>query len=358
MSNIDLNSKKSIATLDKSNLLGSIEALDKQIEHAWAETRKIAFTPKAKIENVIVAGMGGSALGADVIRTVFKTKLKVPFEIIRDYTLPGFVGPNTLVILSSYSGSTEETLSVAEEALKNQAQAMVIAAGGKLIELAKQHQWSYYQIDPIYNPSNQPRMAIGYSIFGTLGLLEKAGVIGLDEQIVSDVCQTVKQQVASCGIEVEAKNNQAKLLSYAMFSKQTTLIAPDFLAGGAHVATNQSNENSKTFTNYHVLPELNHHLLEALSFPEDLRSNHLFILIESALAHVSNQKRVSLTQQIIDGQGIETIKVSLEASDKLAQTFELISLFSFVSLYQSMLQKIDPSPIPIVEKFKQALKNN
>lgn len=357
MNKIDLNSRESIATLDKSNLLGSIEALDQQIKQAWEETRKIVFKPTVEIKNVVVAGMGGSALGADVIKHVFKTELKIPFDLVRDYTLPGYTNQNTLVILSSYSGNTEEVIACSQEAQKCQAQIMAIAAGGQLQELAQQNHWPFYLINPTHNPSNQPRMAIGYSIFGIMGLLERASVIKLDDQIIDSVVQAVAQQVAACKVEVTAENNQAKLLSYAMFDKQTSLVGPDFLEGALHVASNQSNENSKTITNYYVLPELAHHLLEALRFPSSLKSNHLFILVGSSLAHPSNQKRVLLSQKIIEEYEIETLKVNLEADDQLAQIFELISLFSFVSLYQAMLQKIDPSPIPAVEKFKQALKD-
>lgn len=355
MPKIDLNSRKSIASLDKSNLLGSIEALDKQIEHAWAETRKIKFSATAKIENVVVAGMGGSALGADVIKNLFKKELQVPFEIVRDYSLPGYVNEHSLVILSSYSGTTEETLACGAEVIKYKAQAMVIAAGGELIELAKANHWPYYLINPLHNPSNQPRMAIGYSIFGIFGLLEKAGMINLSPQQIQTTLEAVKQQKAACTVEVETESNPAKILAFQLIDKQAILIAPDFLAGAAHVATNQSNENAKTLTTYHVIPELNHHLLEALSFPDTIKTNSIFILIKSKLAQPINQKRVQLTGEILETMHLEKLSVDLEANNSLAQCFELICLFSFVSLYQSLLENIDPSPIPNVQAFKQAL---
>jgi glucose/mannose-6-phosphate isomerase len=356
MQKIDLNSRTSIAQLDKSNLLGSIEELDKQIEHAWADTRKITVKLDTPIENVVVSGMGGSALGADVIKSVFKDQLKVPFEIVRDYTLPHYVGKNTLVLLSSYSGNTEETLACGEEARQKGAQVLAITAGGELAKLAQANHWPFYLIDPTHNPSGQPRMAIGYSIFGTIGLLEKAGVIQLDQEAIDQTTDIIRQQVRACAVEVTSELNPAKMLAYQLVDKQAVLIAPDFLAGATHAATNQSNENAKTLTTYHLIPEFNHHLLEALSFPDTLKSTHLFVLVHSKLAHPSNQVRIKLTEQNIATQNLETMSVNLEAGHKLAQCFELICLFSFISLYQAMMEEIDPSPIVHVEAFKQALK--
>lgn len=353
---IDLNSRDSIKSLDQSNLLGSIESLALQIKHAWEETKSIAFTPKVPITNIVVAGMGGSGLGADVIKSVFKSELKVPLDIVNDYALPGYVGPSTLVILSSYSGTTEETLTAGETAKKLGAQAMVICAGGTLLEMAKTNNWPFYQINPTYNPSGQPRMAIGYSVFGIIALCAKAGLLNLTDNDIAQVVQTLADVVASCTVEVKSEQNPAKMLAYQLYDKRAVFIGADFLAGALHTATNQSNENAKTFTGYYVVPELDHHLLESLRFPSSLKDTHAFVFFRSVLSHPSNAKRVDLTKETFMEHSLECLALDLKGPTKLAQSFELINTMSFVSLYLAMMENIDPNPIPAVASFKQKLK--
>ncbi|MEX0896110.1 MAG: SIS domain-containing protein [Patescibacteria group bacterium] len=350
-----LDSREGIAKLDSSNMLGSIEALHKQLTHAWEDTQSLQFTPTADIHNVLIAGMGGSALGSDVIKHLYKDTLKVPFDTIRDYTLPAYVNENTLVVLASYSGTTEEVVSCAKAAKAKNAQIMVIAAGGTLIDLAKQNDWTAYQIDAKYNPSQQPRMAIGYAVFGTICLLSKAGILSLTKAEVDEVATVIEKKVNDSTVEIPQDTNPAKILAYSMFDKRPIFVVSDFLEGAGHVVTNQSNENAKTFADYKVVPEMNHHLLEGLQFPKSNSDTHIFIFINSQLYHERNQKRMKLTQRVVEDNHIETMALDLHAETKLAQVFEAIALVGFAGYYLSMLEGIDPSPIPFVESFKKQL---
>ncbi len=254
---VNLNDRRSIAKLDQSNMIGSIEALGEQIKHAWEDTRSITIKPKSPINQVIIAGMGGSGLGADVIKHLYADQLTVPLDFLHGYSLPAYVNESTLVILSSYSGNTEEVLECAEQARAKNSTIVCIAAGGDLIALAKKNQWPHYQINPTHNPSGQPRMAIGYSVVGTLGLCERAGIVTISQTELDSTANLVAQLCHDYTIEVHQDKNFAKLLAFSMFNKQTVLIAPDFLEGAIHVAANQSNENGKTFTTYFVIPEMN-----------------------------------------------------------------------------------------------------
>ncbi len=354
-SKINLNSRADIAQFDKENMLGSIEALNFQIEHAWDEVKQINFKLARQPNNLVVAGMGGSGLGADVIKHLFKDRLEIPFDFVHSYTLPVYVDQKSLVILSSYSGNTEEVIQVAEEAIKRQAQIIVITGGGKLYQLAQKHHWPVYKIDPKFNPSNQPRMAIGYSVFGTLGLCAQAGIIQLSDETVKTVSQTIAAVVAKNTVEVAPSENAAKSLAFMMLDHRTVLVGAEFLEGALHVSANQANENAKTFTDYKVIPEMDHHLLEGLNFPKNLTSTHLFLLFQSQLYRSRNQKRIKLTQQIIDDHNIETLKIDLTAATKLSQLWEAITLMALAIFYQAMLEGINPSPIPYVESFKKEL---
>lgn len=350
-----LDNLEKISQFDTQNMLGSIEALHKQIAHAWESTLGITITPKAPIQTIVVAGMGGSGLGADVIKFLFKETLPVPLDIVHDYTLPKYVDETALVVLSSYSGTTEEVLACAEQAQQSGATIVAITAGGDLANLAQQHGWPCYVIDPQFNPCNQPRQAIGYSVVGMMGLFERAGMLQVSTDELEIAIERVRQVAAECNPSVPTENNPAKLLAFQLIDKQAVLIAPDFLQGAVHVTANQSNENAKSFTSYYVVPELNHHLLEALRYPKNMTHTQVHFFFHSDLAHAENQVRMKLTESIFAEHQLDTVSIELEGTSQLAQGFELIALMSFASVYQAVLQGIDPSPIPNVESFKKQL---
>jgi len=148
---------------DKHRVFESVKALPAQLEHAWESAQTVPVpTAYRQVNQVLMCGMGGSLLGARVIESVFGSALKLPLVLVNDYQLPGWVNQSTLVICSSYSGSTEETLANFRQAQASGAKIMVITAGGQLLALSRQHRLPYYQIIPQYNPANQPRLAIGY----------------------------------------------------------------------------------------------------------------------------------------------------------------------------------------------------
>lgn len=350
-----LDSREAMAKLDEANVLGSIEALADQVRHAWQDTQALDFSLKGEVSNVVVAGMGGSGLGPDTFKQLFSDQLQVPFEIYNGYNLPAYVNQDSLVILSSYSGTTEEVLSCAQQAQESGAQIMVIAAGGKLGELAEEHNYPFYKIDPQFNPSNQPRMAIGYAVFGLIGLLVKAGLVNISDTQAEEVITTIIATGEHLTPEIARDQNRAKLLAYQIIERRPILVASEFLVGAAHAATNQLNENAKIFADYKVVPELNHHLMEGLKFPKSNDGSHYFIFFQSQLYGARNIKRMKLTQQVVENNHIETTLVELSSPTKLTQAFELITLMSYTNFYVSMLEGINPAPIPFVDWFKEEL---
>jgi len=174
----DLDDLEQISKLDASNLLGSIEALPDQLKQAWEEVFQTSMPEDLlNVKNVVVSGMGGSALGGRIIDSLILDRANTPIEISTEYRLPNYVGPDSLVIISSYSGNTEETLSSAHDAIKKNAKIFVVTTGGKIAQLAKEEGLPSYIFNPIHNPSNQPRMGIGYSIGAVLALLVKGKYI-------------------------------------------------------------------------------------------------------------------------------------------------------------------------------------
>lgn len=352
-----LDDRAQLLALDPKQALTSIEELGSQIRETWDAAKSLQVpAPTAEIQQVVVAGMGGSILGTHVIQTVFKEELRVPIIIAPDYTVPHFVNQHTLVVASSYSGSTEETLAAVQDAQKKGAQIVGITSGGKLAEWLKANNYPCLQFPTTYNPSNSPRMGLGYSIFGQMALFGKTGVLKLDDSMYQEVLDTIAATHLQCSVSVEQTSNQAKLLAFEMLNRIPVVTAAEHLEGSAHVFANQINENAKTFSEFRVVPELNHHLMEGLQFPDSNRDNLLFVMVASTLYEKSNQRRMELTHQVIDQNEVHAIAVTLKGETKLAQAFELITIGAYASYFLAMLNHQDPVPNPWVDWFKAELK--
>lgn len=348
-----LDSREQIKALDKSNLLDSVEALPEQIIDALAQTKDLVIPENYKsFKNVVVSGMGGSALGSHIIKGLFKDELTVPFEVVSHYTLPKYVNSDTLVLLSSYSGTTEETISSAQDAKDKGAKIMVITSGGTLAELAKTNNWPIYLMKATYNPSNQPRLAIGYAIAGQLVMFAKAGLLPDQHEALGKTAENLKAMVKRLAPE-SSESNTAKLLAYAAFEKHIILSAAEHLVGAAHVFNNQINENSKALTSEWHLPEFNHHYMEALSFPKANHDTTIFLLFNSSLYHERVTKRFPITNELLLSKEYETHMIQATAPTKLEQVFEIIQLGEFVAAYLPILYRIDdPGPVHNVDWFK------
>lgn len=355
MSKTLLDSRDEIAKIDGANVLASIEALPEQIQDAWEQAKPLMFPDDySSVKNVVVAGMGGSALGSLIVKRLFKDELALPFEVYSHYHLPGYVNENSFVLLSSYSGNTEETLAAADQALEKKAKIATITTGGKLGELAQQHSWPTYRIEAKHNPSGEPRMAVGYAVFGQLAMFAKLGVINIAEQDILNLVDNLKTLVQRLTPE-QTERNTAKLLAYQAFDHEIVLSAAEHLIGAVHVTNNQLNENAKVLTAEWHLPEFNHHFMEALTNPKKLKDDVIFLLYNSPLYVPEVSKRVELTRQVIERMGYEAEVVQATAPTKLEQVFEIVTLGSFVSFYLAMLYGVDPAPIPNVDRFKSEL---
>ncbi|HSR89189.1 MAG TPA: SIS domain-containing protein [Candidatus Udaeobacter sp.] len=352
-----LDDKTKISQLDSKNMLGSIHLLGKQIEEVLAQVKKIKIPASyKKTNNLVVLGMGGSALGSHLIKSVFFKDLKIPVEIINGYNASGFVNKNSLVIACSYSGSTEEIVSAAADAKKRQAKIMVIASGSKLAEFAKQNKVPALIFTTNNNPCGSPRMGLGYTVFGQLALLVNAGILKLSSAEIKNVLQTIAKFNSLFGVENPEEKNLAKKLASSLADKSVWYAASEHLAGNAHIAANQMNENAKRFGGYFIVPEMNHHLMEGTPYPASNQNDIKFVLLESKLYDKRVQKRYEITKQVLDSKKIQYASYSCQESSKLLQACEVLVLSSYVSFYCAMLQGIDPTAIPLVDFFKAQLK--
>lgn len=347
-------SSELIKELDKSRVYDSVLSFPKQIEHT-AEMAKDFRLPDnyRNVKNVVVAGMGGSALGARVVDSLYANSLPVPLEIVNDYRLPGYVNGESLVVASSYSGSTEEVLACYQEAKQRMAKTVITASGGKLASLTEADSLPGFVYQAVHNPSNQPRLAIGYAISALMVIFARAGLIRIEEKDFRAVIKAANDVNSIC--RVEADGNPAENLAQKLGGKIPILIGSEHLTGSVHVTNNQINENAKTFSADFVIPELNHHLTEGLKFPASNPQNLYFVFYESNLYHPRTVKRHLLTQKLIAEHQIGFSDYRPVTETRLEQAFEVIQFGNFYSFYLAILNGLDPAPVPTVDWFKKEM---
>lgn len=345
---------KIIKNLDKQDMHSSIKKLSLQCEQVFNEWKNIKIAADyKKIQNIVVSGMGGSGLGAHIIKSIFKNELKFPVEIVNSYHLPAYIDKRTFLIISSYSGNTEETLSAFEEGRKRNAKMFIIASGGKLKEISKKYNIPSYIFNPEHNSCNEPRIGLGYSIFSQLLLLRKIGIISIKDIEVKQIIKNLED--FSEKFSFNNKNSAALKISKKIEQKISVIIASEFLSGNAHAFSNQINENAKNFSKWFSIPEICHHLLEGLPNPKSNNKNLFFVFFNSKLYDKRNQIRYKVMQQVLKKNKIKFIEYNLSSKTKFLQSFEMLILGSYISFYLAMLNNINPSPIPFVDFFKKEL---
>lgn len=349
----NLDSPSEIKKLDSKNLIGSIEFLGQQCEQVFEEVASLDFdTGLSQVKNIVVVGMGGSALGAHVVASLYFDELKVPLGIVNGYHLPGYVDPQTLVVLSSYSGTTEEVLAAYGEAKDKKAKMLAISAGGDLQKLVDAGKIAGYVFKPKYNPSGQPRMGLGYSILGQIAILAKLGYLKFAEDDLQKVLAVVDKVNAESKLDSATSENKAKQMASRFLNKIPFLLASEHLVGNIHTFVNQINENAKVISAYFTLPEADHHLIEGLPSTDEIHRKVVFFFLKSGLYSPRVLKRYDITKTLVEKAGYETVVYEPQLTTKIEQVFEFLTFGSWVSFYLAMLYGRDPAPIPNVDFLK------
>jgi Predicted phosphosugar isomerases len=351
-----LDDAKTIARLDSGNVRASINALSDQVASAWRDARKVRVPASYRsADQIVVAGMGGSTLGAHLIQSVFGDALKAPFCFINDYKLPGSVGRKSVVILSSYSGSTEETLACGREALRRRAKVMGITSGGALAKFLKKQKAPAYIFNPVYNPCKQPRLGLGYMVVGLLALLKSMRALDASAAEVNKLPVLLRPLSAKWSPNVPVRQNPAKLMANALDGAVPVIVSAEHLIGNAHIFQNQIHESAKQFCAAFPIPELNHHLMEGLAYPKEMKNLLAFVFIGSDLYGERIARRMKITQKVLAKQGYGYDLWQASAPTRLEQAFETLAFGSWVSFYMAIQNGADPSNIPWVNFFKKEL---
>lgn len=317
----------------------SLALWPRQIKESWRGVHSIVLLPKlALCEQVVICGMGGSALGAELAVKALSPKTTLPIHFCRQSFLPHWVNQKTLIVLISYSGTTAEVLACAAEASRKKLPAVVITSNGNLVKVANKNKWPLYQFETKYNPASEPRFGLGYIGGSIQALGQRLGWWQITE--------IEKKEIA----KVLAKPAKDTKLSF----KELLVISEDWLSGAAHAVCNQVNETAKSLAWPAVLSELNHHLLEGASGGQ-VKSNYQVVVVESKLVPNDLQKRTALTKQVFIKQGYKVVTKKLSGQTLLGQAWELAAWGGQVSLEMAKKNQQDPLLIPWVNYFKKQL---
>ncbi|MDO8573165.1 MAG: SIS domain-containing protein [Candidatus Daviesbacteria bacterium] len=332
---------------DPKNVLGSTEMLASQCSYIWDLSKTIEFPANFRsLENITICGMGGSRYGAYVVESLYNDILKVPFLGYGDYHLPAFINKKSLFIFSSYSGTTEEPLASAKEAIEKGCPIIGISSGGKVGEMSKTYNFPALIFNQEFNPSTQPRLGTGYMVLGTIAILTRLGYLQVSDEEVKVAIEELKS--AQEEIKNKAEEMSKKLQGYI-----PVIFASQHLVGNAHIMRNQFNETSKSFSAFEDVPELNHHLMEGLKNPSGRKLTAIFIM--SDFYEDKHKKRMLLTEDVVSKNRIPFLEYKPIGSSKLSQVLNVLSFGSYLTLYLAFLYGQDPSLIPWVDYFKEQL---
>jgi glucose/mannose-6-phosphate isomerase len=341
---------------DKELVKQSLFYLPEQILVSWKESRAVfRNTKKTQPDSVILFGMGGSGLGGDAVRAMFGQEILTPFIIVNNYTVPMFVDEKTLCVFSSYSGNTEEVLAAYKEAKRRGSKMCVIAAGGKLAQMAKKDRVPAYIFGTKLNPSGAPRLGVGYSVGATLGVLSAYNLLRLSAASLDPEFKRLFPSHREIKKKIAHFSVLGRVLAKRMFGRVPVIVASSHLEGAAHVFANEINETAKNFSMYSYLPELNHHLMEGLANPKTNKKNLFFLLFESELYHPRVFKRYRLTAEVLKKNGVSNLVLNPSQISRIGEAIDVILLGCFTAYYLASLNKVNPLPNPWVDYFKKKM---
>jgi glucose/mannose-6-phosphate isomerase len=309
----NLDDLATLQKLDLEGMLGHVSALSQQCREAWAATQELVLPDGYQTANkVVIAGMGGSAIGGDLAAAVAAATSPLPILVTRDYDLPAHIDDQTLLIASSYSGNTEETLAAFQAARKRGCHLAAVTTGGELMRLA--HEWQAPLVSFKY--VSQPRAALGYLFISVLGILRALGVLNDPTADLEEALAVLEDRSGLFAPESPLAQNQAKQLASQLAGKVPVVIGAGALVPVARRWKTQFNENSKSWAYFEALPEMDHNALSGIHFPEEAANHMRVILLQHASLHPRNALRLDLTQQTLEGQGIgcEQVLVSSRTS--------------------------------------------
>ena len=349
---IDLDNLEIYKRYDPSGMLVHLHGLPQQCRQAWEKASKFALPTDFKdINKIVICGMGGSAIGGDLLHGLTSNLSKPLVFVHRGYDLPAFVDAKTLVIASSYSGNTEETLSAFKQALNTNCKKLAVTTGGKLRNLAQEKQVPIFTIDYL----SPPRAALGYSFIPLIALLSKLGFLEDKSAEVEGMAQTLKELLGKLAEDIPIAHNPAKQLASKLFGKLVAIYGAGILSPVARRWKGEFNENSKAWAFYETFPELNHNTVVGYEFPKEMADKLYVILLRCPSLHPRILTRYQITCEILQKAGVKHEIFDSQGENELTQMMSLLFLGDWTSYYLAMLNQTDPMPVKMIDYLKKRL---
>lgn len=349
-----LNDIEKMKKLDPQGMYDKIYRFPEQIEQAMEIGKGIKIDRKqyAGIGSVIVAGMGGSAIGGDLVRSYLQASFKLPFYICRHYRLPAFANNKSLVVISSYSGNTEETLSAMNEAMKKKARIACITSGGKVAEIARKRKYPLVELPRGY----PPRAALGFSFVPLLFLLAKLGLTGKVDSDIEELVMGLKAYRDRYAAEVDTDKNPAKALALKLHNRLPIIYSgPELTDAVGTRWKGQICENAKCLAFNNQFAEFNHNELVGWNVIEPYRDRLIAVYLRDNDDHDRIKRRMEIVRQIIENTRVEVVDVFSHGDFTLGRLFSLIQLGDFMSFYLAVLNDVDPTPVKVIDFLKAEL---
>ncbi len=351
---MDLDDLERFKQLDKQNMLGEIDGLPDQLAAAFASGLQQPLPDWKNIRHVVISGMGGSAIGADLLAAYAAPTAPIAVTVHRDYGLPAWArGEDVLVVASSHSGNTEETLDSFDAALENKCRLLAVCTGGELRERAKAKQIPCWTFDH----KGQPRAAVGFSFGLLLALFSRLGLLPDQTEAIKGAVEAMKKSQENLRAEIPAVNNPAKRYAGQLMGRWVTVMGAGLLAPVARRWKGQMNEVVKAGANFEYLPEADHNTLAGTLNPDEVLNPHTMTLFLRAPSdHPRHRLRSDLTRQTMMMEGMNTDHVDARGDHPLAHMWTLILFGDYMAYYAAMGYGMDPTPVDALENFKQTLK--
>ena len=351
---MNLDDLKQIAELDKENMLDLLMRFPKQCEDALfiGEHTKIKDAYKRSYSHIVFIGVGGSAIGGDIVKDYVDGEIGTPIFVNRDYKVPAFVNKNTLIFASSYSGNTEETLSAYADARKKGAKIIAITSDGRLKDLALRNRDMLIKIPKGY----PPRCALGYSVIPATVALSKLGLIKDKKREIKAAVQLLdnlgRKKLAP---SVREKANMSKGLARRLYNRFAAIYSSNEMGSVATRWREQFGENSKTLSSTHVFPEMNHNEITGWVYPKGLLKGFTAIMLKDKGDHPRLKKRISITASILKRAKFTVLEVESQGKALFERMLSLIYIGDFVSFYLAILNRVDPTPVERIVYLKKQL---
>ena len=352
---MDLDDTPAFTQYDPQNMLAHIEGLPEQLKRAWELGRDLPLPDWSGIVRVLIAGMGGSAIGAELLSAFLSPTCPTPVVIQRNYGLPAWAtGEGTLVIAASHSGNTVETLSAFEQAKESGCRLLALATGGQLAQASRANKVPLWQ----FEHQGQPRAAVGFSFGLLLAAFYRLGLIPDPEQDLIGAVEAMRAQQVHLRADVPAAHNPAKRMAGQLFGRWVVVVGADILEPVARRWKDQLNELAKAWAQFEPIPEFDHNSLAGAVNPAEALERTMALFLRADACRPENLARLNLSKKFLMLEGLNTDFIDARGQTALAQQWTALHLGDYVAYYLAMAYRVDPTPVEALENLKREMRVN